>query len=116
MEEAILIDAPAEGLARRLSDRWICSVDGGHVYTLTPTPPAAPGRCDVDGAPLIQRDDDRPETVRARLASQLGALATVVAYYEERGLLQRLDGSRSVDSVTDALLDAVRPGAGGRRG
>ena len=114
VDEVVLIEVPDEELVRRLSDRWICSVDGGHVYNLATNPPAVPGRCDQDGAPLVQRDDDRPETVRARLSQQLGALAEVVAYYDERDLLHRVDGARPVDDVTAALFDTVRPVAGGR--
>ena len=71
-------------------------------------PPRVSGQCDLDGAALVQRDDDRPETVRARLAAQLGALADVVSYYRERGLLQPVDGATSIDGVGQALLAAVR--------
>ncbi len=114
VDEALLIDVGDDELVARLSARWICSAEGGHVYNLVSLPPRSPGRCDRDGAPLIQRDDDRPETVRARLAAQLGALADVVAYYREQGLLRDVDGERPVDEVAAALLGTVRPLLGGR--
>jgi adenylate kinase len=65
------------------------------------------GVCDIDGSPLYQRDDDRVETIRARLAQQLGALAEVVAYYRERSVLATVDGRGSIDRVTEAIADVV---------
>jgi adenylate kinase len=109
VDEALLIDVGEEALVERLSSRWICSADGGHVYNLSTLPPRVAGRCDIDGAELVQRDDDRPATVRRRLAAQLGALADVVAYYRERGLLRVIDGELPVDAVSTALLAAVAP-------
>ena len=108
VDEALLIEVGDDVLVARLAARWICSADGGHVYNLISMPPLAAGRCDVDGAVLVQRDDDRPETVRARLAAQLGALADVVSYYRERGLLRLVDGELPIDGVATALLQAVR--------
>ena len=108
VDQALLIEVDDDVLVSRLSSRWICSADGGHVYNLVSMPPRVSGQCDLDGAALVQRDDDRPETVRARLAAQLGALADVVSYYRERGLLQAVDGATSIDGVGQALLAAVR--------
>ena len=107
VDVALLIDVGDDELVSRLSSRWICSADGGHVYNLVSMPPRAAGHCDLDGAPLVQRDDDRPETVRARLSAQLGALADVVSYYRERGLLRLVDGELPIDEVGRALLAAV---------
>ncbi|HYM83372.1 MAG TPA: nucleoside monophosphate kinase [Candidatus Dormibacteraeota bacterium] len=114
VDEALLIEVGPEELVRRLSSRWICSADGGHVYNVITLPPRVPGRCDIDAAPLVQRADDTPETVRARLAAQLGALADVVAHYAARGLLRVVDGELPVEDVSRALLAAVRPLMRGR--
>ncbi len=108
VDEALLIEVDDDELVSRLSARWICSADGGHVYNRITAPPRLADRCDVEGAVLVQRDDDRPETVRARLAAQLGALSEVVDYYRERGLLRLVDGQQSVDGVSQAVLAAVR--------
>jgi adenylate kinase len=113
VEAAVLIDVPDETLVERLSGRWICE-RSGHPYNIDSQPPREPGRCDIDGSPLVQRVDDRPDTVRARLASQLGSLEEVAAYYRERGLLRSIDGSAAPERVAAALLDVVRPLAGGR--
>ncbi len=108
VDEALLIEVDDDELVSRLSARWICSADGGHVYNRITAPPRLADRCDVEGAVLVQRDDDRPETVRARLAAQRGALSEVVDYYRERGLLRLVDGQQSVDGVSQAVLAAVR--------
>lgn len=106
---AIVIEVPAEDLVRRLSGRWICRASG-HVYNETTRPSRAPGICDIDGSALYQRDDDRLETVRARLAKQLGALGDVVAYYRERDILGTVDGRAPIQAITEALIGEVQAG------
>ena len=64
----LLIEAPDEEIVRRLSGRRIC-VKNGHIYHVDFDPPKHEGRCDVDGSALVQRDDDKPETLRKRLRS-----------------------------------------------
>lgn len=111
IEAAVLMDVPDDVLVRRLSGRWICE-RAGHPYNVETQPPRIAGRCDVDGSTLIQRADDEPDTIRARLASQLGALEDVVAYYRGQGHLRTVDGSASPERVSEALLDTVRSLAG----
>jgi len=106
VDRALYVDVPAEDVVRRMSGRWTCEADG-HVYHETANPPRVPGRCDIDGSRLIQREDDRIETVRARLAQQLGALRDVVAYYRGRGVLRTVDGRRSIPEVSEAMLAAL---------
>ena len=113
VDVALEIEVPQAELVRRLSGRWICQANG-HVYNETSHPPRVPGKCDLDDSPLIQRDDDRSETIAARLAAQLAALDDVVGYYRERGLLRTIDGRQPVGAVTAALLAAAQaaiPGA-----
>ena len=106
VDRAIAIDVPSDELVRRLSGRWICR-DAGHVYNETAHPPRVAGRCDLDGSPLLQRDDDKAETIRARLAIQLSSLRDVVAYYRATGVLRQVDGVAPIDAVTAALLAAL---------
>jgi adenylate kinase len=106
VDRAISIEVPSEELVRRLSGRWICR-EAGHVYNETAHPPRAAGRCDLDGSPLLQRDDDKADTIRARLAIQLSSLRDVVAYYRATGVLRQVDGVASIDAVTAALLAAL---------
>jgi adenylate kinase len=111
VDRALLIDVPIEDLVQRAAGRRICQASG-HVYHLVANPPAVPGRCDIDGSPLIQREDDREETVRARMTQQLGALDDVVDYYRSRGILETVDGRRPIAEVSDSVLAAVDPARG----
>lgn len=94
----LLIDAPDEEIVRRISGRRVGPVSG-RVYHVEFDPPKVEGKDDVDGADLVQRDDDRPETVRKRLEVYHSQTAPLIAYYEERGLLHRIDGTRSPAEV-----------------
>jgi adenylate kinase len=108
VEAAPLVDVPQEDLFRRLAGRWLCSA-AGHPYHETANPPRVAGVCDLDGSALIQRDDDRPEVVRARLDKQLGALAEVVDHYRAAGVLQTVDGRRPIPEVAAAILECIEP-------
>lgn len=106
VEHALLISVPAEDLVARLSGRWICR-SSGHVYHEVANPPRVAGVCDLDGSELIQRDDDRAETIRARLTGQLGALNDVVEHYRACGVLREVDGRRPIEAVARALLEQL---------
>ncbi len=112
VDHAISIEVPTDELVRRLSGRWVCR-ESGHVYNETTNPPRVPGRCDLDGSPLVQRDDDKAETIRARLAIQLSSLRDVIAYYRATGVLRQIDGLQSIDEVADAILATLADDAVG---
>jgi adenylate kinase len=95
---ALLIDAPDEEVIRRLSGRRIC-VKNQHLYHVEFDPPKREGVCDQDGSRLIQRDDDKPETLKRRLEVYHEQTRPLIDYYERGGLLRRFDGSRSADEV-----------------
>jgi adenylate kinase len=94
----LLIEAPDEEVLRRLSGRRTC-VKAGHVYHVEFDPPKNEGVCDQDGSRLVQRDDDKPETIRKRLAEYHEQTEPLIGWYEERGLLRRFDGLLSPDEV-----------------
>jgi adenylate kinase len=98
LSAALLVEAPDEEVIRRLSGRRIC-VKNQHVYHVEFDPPKNEGVCDQDGSRLIQRDDDKPETVRKRLDVYHEQTEPVIEWYEEKGLLRRFDGARSPDEV-----------------
>ena len=107
---ALYIGVGEAELLRRLSGRWLCRA-AGHPYHAVTHPPRVAGVCDIDGSELYQRDDDRPETVRARLAQQLAPMYEVIDYYRTRDVLIAVDGEQPIDQVTQALLQALeRPG------
>jgi len=94
----LLIDVCDDVVVQRLSGRRI-SQTSGRVYHVDFDPPKVEGRCDVDGSELIQRDDDRAETVRRRLEVYHAQTVPLIAYYEERALLCRFDGTLPPDEV-----------------
>ena len=98
----LLIEAPDDEVVRRLSGRRTCA-KGQHVYHLEFDPPKHDGVCDQDGSRLIQRDDDKPETVRKRLAVYHEQTEPLVDWYEDKGVLRRFDGTRSPDEVHDRI-------------
>jgi adenylate kinase len=98
----LLIEAPDDEVVRRLSGRRTCA-KGQHVYHVEFDPPKHEGVCDQDGSRLIQRDDDKPETVRKRLAVYHEQTEPLVDWYEGKDVLRRFDGSRSPDEVHDRI-------------
>jgi adenylate kinase len=109
ISRVIYIEVPSEELVERVSGRWVCPVDGTPYHVVT-DPPRVPGICDKDGTPLIQRDDDKPEVVRARLAQQVPPMMEVIAHYEDAGRVARVDGRGTIDEVTGRILDALSLG------
>ena len=107
VDQALFVDVDKNEVVRRLSGRWLCSKTPDHVYHTIARPPKVPGKCDIDGAKLIQRDDDKPETIKARLGQQLPPMYEVVDYYTDRGVLSTVDGDGEVAAVTEALLHAI---------
>jgi adenylate kinase len=99
---ALLIDAPDEEVVRRLSGRRTC-VKNGHVYHVEFDPPKNEGVCDQDGSRLVQRDDDKPETVQKRLAVYHEQTEPLIVWYGERGLLRRFDGTRTPEEVNSHI-------------
>ena len=95
---ALLIDAPDEEVIRRLSGRRICEKHQ-NVYHIEFDPPKKPGVCDQDGSSLVQREDDKPETIGKRLVVYHGETEPLIEWYDERGLLRRFDGTRSPEEV-----------------
>lgn len=102
----LLIDAPDEEIIRRISGRRVGPVSG-RVYHVDFDPPKVEGKDDTDGADLIQRDDDRPETVRKRLDVYHAQTAPLVAHYEERGLLHHIDGTSPPSEVHEHVRATI---------
>jgi adenylate kinase len=103
---ALLIEATDEEVVRRLAGRRVC-LKSGHVYHVDFDPPKREGVCDQDGSRLIQRDDDKEQTIRKRLEVYARQTAPLIAYYEDAGLLRRFDGSRDPEEVHDHIRATV---------
>jgi adenylate kinase len=102
----LCIEAPDEEIIRRLSGRRLCAKNG-HVYNVHTDPPKHDDVCDQDGSRLIQRDDDREETVRKRLEVYHRQTAPLVSFYEDRDLLRCFDGTRSPTEVHDHIRATI---------
>ncbi len=104
---AVLIDVPDDVLVVRIGGRRVCAQEG-HEYHVEHRPPRAPGVCDVDGSPLVRRDDDEPETVRRRLAIYHRETEPLVGFYAARGQLRRVMGDAEPDTVRERMAAALR--------
>ena len=102
------IKVPDEVLVKRLSGRWMSQ--SGRVYHAIYNPPVVKWIDDLDGSQLYQREDDKPETVRHRIDVYNEQTSPLIAYYQEKGLLVEIDGTQSIENVTDAIMKAVRKG------
>jgi adenylate kinase len=103
---ALAIEVPDDELVRRISGRRVC-VKAGHTYHVESDPPKHEGVCDQDGSRLIQREDDKPETVRNRLATYHEHTEPLVDFYDEKGVLRRFDGTRSPTEVHDRIRATI---------
>lgn len=106
IRRVLYIEVPTEILVRRVAGRWVCPQCGTPYHEDT-DPPREPDRCDRDGIALRQRDDDRPEVVRARLDKQVPPMLAVVDHYERAGIVDRLDGTQAIEDVTEAILSRI---------
>lgn len=90
----INLDIPTEIIVERISDRWI-HPSSGRIYSYSYRAPMKEGVDDVTGEPLIQREDDKPESVRRRLEAYEKITAPIVEYYEAKGVVKTFRGTHS---------------------
>jgi adenylate kinase len=102
LSAAILIEVSDDEVVRRLGGRRTC-VKEGHIFHVEFDPPKNEDICDICGARLEIRDDDKPEVIRKRLETYHEKTEPLVSYYEHRGILRRVDGSREPDDVNDRI-------------
>ncbi|HET8955273.1 MAG TPA: adenylate kinase [Solirubrobacterales bacterium] len=98
----LLIDVTDDEVVRRLGGRRTCEANG-HVFHVEFEPPQREGVCDIDGSPLIVRDDDKPEVIRKRLATYHEKTKPLVSYYDDRGVLRRIAGEAAPDEVAEQV-------------
>lgn len=103
---ALLIDTPDDEVVRRLSGRRVC-VKSGHLYHVEFDPPKHDEVCDQDGSRLIRRDDDDPDVVRKRLSVYHDQTEPLVSYYDDKGLMRRIDGTRDAGDVHDHIRAVI---------
>ncbi len=100
-----LISVPDEVLIERLSGRWMSA--SGRVNHALYNPPKVKWLDDVDGSPLYQRDDDKPETVQHRIDVYNAQTAPLINFFMAAGILAEVDGTQDIDKVTEDILTAI---------
>lgn len=99
IDAVIEIHVPEDVLVDRLAGRYICRTCGATYHKIF-NPTKVEGTCDrCGGHEFFQRDDDKPETVKNRLAVNIESSAPILAHYKEAGILQTIDGNRDIDEV-----------------
>ena len=99
IDAVIDIHVEEDVLIERLAGRFICRTCGATYHKLF-NPPKVEGTCDrCGGHEFYQREDDKPETVKNRLAVNIESSAPILAFYKEQGLMHTIDGNREIDTV-----------------
>lgn len=106
IDKVIDIDVPDDSIVRRMSGRRVCERCGAS-YHLLYKRPAVEGKCDLCAGALVQREDDHPDTVKARLAVYHEQTEPLKAYYEKQGKLFSIDGRGDIAEITAQIIAAV---------
>jgi adenylate kinase len=91
---------------KRISSRWMCS-KCGEIYNTETKPTKVSGVCDKCGGSLIQRDDDKPESVKTRFEYYIQNTKGLIDYVDTKGSLIRVDGNRPIDEIAKDLKKIV---------
>ncbi|EIW9441613.1 adenylate kinase [Listeria monocytogenes] len=98
LDAVINIDVEKDVLMKRLTGRWICRTCGKTYHEIY-NPPKVPGKCDLDGGELYQRDDDKKETVEKRLNVNMKQTKPLLDFYSEKGKLHNINGEQEIKDV-----------------
>ena len=106
IKSVVLVDVPDEIIAERIAGRRTCPKckAGYHVKAL---PPKVEGVCDNCGSELVIRKDDNPDTVKDRLVVYHNETEPLIAFYEAKGLLKKIDGNQGPDKNAEAFKAAM---------
>ena len=106
LDSVLSVEVPPRVIVERLAGRRTCK-NCGALYHQDFDPPQKEGTCERCGGELFQRDDDREETISARLKVYETQTAPLIAYYRERGLLREIDGVGRVEDIRNRLINAL---------
>ncbi len=104
---AVSINVRYDELLRRITGRRTGSVSK-RIYNIYTNPPVAPGVCDVDGEPLVQRPDDSEEVFEERMRVFAEQTGLVIDHYRALGRFEEVDGEQSIDVVAEHILAVLR--------
>ena len=105
-DHVVSIEISDEEIEARMEGRRVCSKCGAP-YHIKAKPPKQEGVCDSCGGPVVQRDDDRPETVRGRLEVYHRETEPLKDYYKEKGILNVVDNQPTIAGTTEVILEAL---------
>ena len=103
---AVNVDVPDENIVRRMSGRRAC-LKCGATYHIEHIPPKQEGICDKCGSELVLRADDKPETVQNRLSVYHEQTQPLIDYYDKKGILRTVDGTKDMQEVFGAIVDIL---------
>jgi len=106
LEGVLSYELPLNQIISRLSGRRTCSGCKA-VFHVTTRPPKRDGRCDHCGNPLVQREDDRPESVRVRMEAYMNSTAPLTRYYQTKGLLFTISAEGTPEEIYQRTLEAL---------
>lgn len=98
LDAVINIEVDKDVLMKRLTGRWICRTCGKTYHEIY-NPPKVPGKCDLDGGELYQREDDKKETVEKRLNVNMKQTKPLLDFYSEKGKLHNINGEQDIKDV-----------------
>jgi adenylate kinase len=107
LDAVVLLQVAEDEIVRRLSGRRSCPACHAS-YHVVSRPPRVAERCDRCAVELVQRPDDQPDTIRARLQVYRDRTAALIAYYQAQDLVRTVDGSGTIDEIQRAIRSAVR--------
>lgn len=114
LDAVINYELPLDTIVARLSGRRTCAACKA-VYHLQSRPPAKAGVCDHCGGELVQREDDRPEAIRVRMAAYEQSTAPLINYYARQGLLLRVSAAGTPEEIFSRTMEALRENAAGKQ-
>ncbi len=103
---AVNVDVPDENIVRRMSGRRAC-LKCGATYHIEHIPPKTEGICDKCGSELVQRDDDKPETVQNRLSVYHEQTQPLIDYYDKKNILKTVDGTKDMQEVFNEIVNIL---------
>lgn len=106
LDKVVNIEADRNVLIERAIGRRICK-ECGATYHIKFNPPKVDGVCDLDNAILFQRDDDIEETVATRIQVYLDQTQPLIEYYQKKGLILDIDGTRLIDDIFISIVEAL---------
>ena len=105
-DHVLSIEISDEEIEQRMSGRRVCSKCGAP-YHVKSKPPKQEGVCDTCGGALVQRDDDKAETVRQRLAVYHAETEPLKGYYQQKGILVPVDNQPTIEATTQVIVEAL---------